>query len=335
LLTPDGRFEPVDPGSSLLPGPPCVWLARGLCAHAVFDPGPARGAAAWAAARLHARTAAPFLEAGARVERSGGGFSIWWWDQALVGPALAARFGDHRPPLAPETFQPPAADGWRVLRLGAGFEAQLWRGGGLAVSAWRRAPFDTAAWHALTRSLAAQGEAPRDPPDPIVAPRAAFPRTRPLEDLLAPRRLLARAPAIAAVLLLTATAFWLGQGLRLRSLAEDSEKVVALERAAAPPPAASARTATRRLAAFQALADRPRVLDGLAVAVRVLQLYGMEIEAVDAQGDELTLTLPHAAIGGIDRIAREMEATGAFTDVRPISNAADRTIQLRLRLVGT
>lgn len=334
LLTPDGRFETVEAGGALAPARPDVWLARAMCAHQAFDPGAARGAAAWAAARLQARSAAPFVSAGALVERSGRGFSIWWWDLDRLEPLLAERFGDRPPAVAPELFLPPADGGWRALKLIDGFEAQLWRDGGLVGSQWRRTPFDRANWEAFTRVQPGAADAPADPPAPIVGFRAPFPRQGAGGPALSFDQMLRAAPAVAAVLLLTAAAFWLGQGLKLRSEARELARVAAAERQAAPPPAPGGDTATRRLAAFTALSNRPNIVAALDVATRILRLYGAGIEAVDAQDDQMDLTLSYSALDGIDRIARDMEASGAFTDVRPVTNASDRTIRLRMRLTG-
>jgi len=339
LLTPEGRFEPIDAGGVLAQARPDVWLARSLCAYQFFDPGAARGSAAWAAARLHARSAAPFIDAGSLVGRSGRGFSIWWWDHARVAPALAERFGDRAPAVAPEIFAPPIGGGWRVLRLADGVEAQSWRNGALVASSWRRTGFDAPAWDAFVRIQPERGDAPAEPPAPVAGFRAPFPRAQAGGTAISPEQLLRAAPAALVLLLLTLTAFWLGQGLKLRADSQELERVAALERQVAPTRSGTAQapqgaTAARRLAAFTALSDRPNLVAALGVATRILQLYGVGVEGVDAQGDELDLTLPYSAISGVDRIAREMEASGVFTDVRPITNAADHTLQLRMRLTG-
>jgi hypothetical protein len=342
LLTPEGRsetlrFETVEGGGALASflkgGRPNVWLARSLCAYQHFDPGAARGGAAWAAARLHAASAAPFVQAGALVEKSGRGFSIWWWDRERVDPILAEAFGDRPPPLGPETFVPPVGGGWRVLRLTDGVEAQLWRDGGLVASRWRRGAFDAASWEAFVRIQPGPGDAPSEPPAALAGFRAPFPRYSAGGGLI-PEHLLRAAPAALAVLLLTAAAFWLGQGLKLRSQSQDLERVAALERRAAPAPVVGSANAARRLAAFTALSERPNLVAATGVATRILRLYGVGIEGVDAQGDTLNLTLPYSTLASVDRIARDMEASGVFTDVRPLTNAADHTLQLRMRLTG-
>lgn len=287
-----------------------------------------------AAARLHAASAAPFLQAGALVEKSGRGFSIWWWDRERIDPALIEAFGARPPASAPETFTPPVGgSGWRVLRLGDGVEAQLWRDGGLVASRWRRTAFDAVAWEAFVRIQPGPGDAPTEPPAAVTGFRAPFPR-RHNGSGVSPDQLLRAAPAAVAVLLLTVAAFWLGQGLKLRSDSQELERVAALERQAAPPPTATGGNAARRLAAFTALSERPNPVAALGVATRILRLYGVGVQAADAQGDALTLTLPYSTLSGVDRIARDMEASGVFTDVRPITNAADHTIQLRMRLTG-
>jgi hypothetical protein len=334
LLTPDGRFETVEAGGALAPGRPDVWLARPMCAHQFFDPGAARGGAAWAAARLHARSTAPFVSAGALVERSGGGFSIWWWDLDRVEPALVEQFGERAPATAPELFLPPTGGGWRVLRSGDGFEAQFWGHGGLIGSLWRRTPFDRADWQAFTRVQPGAADAPADPPAAVVGLRAPFPRQSAGGPALSPHQLLRAAPAAATLLLLTAAAFWLGQGPQAPvpdpRTGPHRRRGTAVGAADAP----GADTAARRLAAFSALSGRPNLVAALSVATRILRLYGVGIEAVDAQDDRMDLTLPYSALNGVDRIARDMEASGVFTDVRPITNASDRTIRLRMRLTG-
>ena len=312
---------------------PEVRIARGLCAYAFFTPGAARGAAAWAAARLHARTAAPFVNAQAHVEKSGHGFSIWWWDLDRVQAALAERFGAQHPRTAPEAFVAPAGDIWRIVRASSGYDAQLWRGGGLVASMWRRAPFDAVSWDAFVRVQAERGDASGEPPAPTDLAAAPFPPVRHLAQAISGDRLLKLAPTVLAVLLLTASAFWFGQGLRLGGLSDKAEQAATLERGMARTAGADqARQVNQRLTAFRALADRPDVIEALTTATTVLRLYGVSVTAVAADGDELTMTIPYSAIGSVERVAREMEASGAFVDVRPITNAANHTIDLRMRL---
>ena len=91
LLSADGAFAPVGGGGGF--GRPKVLLARELCVFERFERPAAGRSAALAAARLHARTAAPYTNPGILVRSAGNGADIWWWDRDRVAPLLQARFG--------------------------------------------------------------------------------------------------------------------------------------------------------------------------------------------------------------------------------------------------
>ena len=130
LLCADGRFAPLTEGRGLRPR---VLLARELCSFEWFEPAGGRSAADQAA-RLYARTSAPFNNPGVLVRRAGAGYAIWWWDRERTGPWLAERFGAAPPSVAPETLAQPPGIGWRVVRLASGLELQYWRRGILVAS---------------------------------------------------------------------------------------------------------------------------------------------------------------------------------------------------------
>lgn len=310
-------------------------LARELCSFKSFTPR-VRGRAGRAAAELHARAAAPYSRPGWIVRRAGDGFEIWWWDLDRIEPWLANRFGDARPSLAPESLARGTGEGWRVIRTSTGYEAQRWKGGGLLASAWRREAYDPAAWSAFTRTQPAAEDAPEHPPQTLfptlsadLAPGTAGWRGVAIEDL-------PRLGAVAlATVLVTAGGFWIGQGFRLRDRAADLEQAAEAERATAPRGrAAAAREDARRLAAFRALAARPNPLAGLGVATTILQLYNVAPRGIEAEGDVLTLSLPYDAIDRIDRVAAELEDSGAFVEVRPTTGSGRDEILLRLRMAG-
>ena len=263
LLSAEGGFGGLAHGAAWRR--PIILVARELCSFAWFESA-ARGAAAGQAARLYARANAPYLNPGMMVRRAGQGYGVWWWDEDSVAPLLAARFGDARPPLSPETLAQPPGAPWRIVRLASGFELQAWRGRALVASSWRRAQPTAADWSAFTRLQ-------RDPPvPPPTAPPA--PETLPIAEgfsptaselELTPAGAAKLAAASAAALLALSAAFWAGQALRLGGLATHLERETrALQQAAAPTRDADV-DSLRRIAAFQALAARPEAMAGLQI----------------------------------------------------------------------
>lgn len=336
LLTADGAFHELEVPGAASWRRPIVLLARELCSFELFEPAGASGAAAAAAARLYARTGAPFTEPGGLVRRSGDAFGIWWWDMARIGPQLQARFGAGWPQLAPETLAQPPGQGWRIVRASSGYEAQCWRGGTLIGSSWRHDRFDDTAWSAFARVQRGASEpAPATPPPVQQLPLSGD------VDLglssfsdLSPADLGRIAAVVAASGLLAAAALFTGQGWRLNLLAGSAEHQAATLRASTPRTAARDQGAVQRLAAFRKLSARPNPASALTTALDVLQLYAVKPTGFEADASSLTLTLPYSAIGDVDKIALELEDSGAFTDVRPLTDDRSQTIELQMRLKG-
>ena len=334
LLTAKGAFESVAEGAGWRR--PVVLLARELCSFEFYAPSAGVGSAGAAAAKLHARTAAPFEDAGWLVRPGGQGYAVWWWDKGRIGPWLHDRFGQAPVQLFPETLAQPPGDGWRIARSAEGFEAQLWSEGALVSSAWRREPFDAESWTDFARMQRRASEpAPALPPPASRLPLTT-PPSRGLElegvDPGAALRV-SVGTAIAAVVLITL--FWLGQGLRLQHLAEADARQAAQLRASTPAGSmARDRSAALRIAAFQKLSNRPDMLEALGTALGIAKLYGVEPQSYDVDSSTLTLTLPYTAMGSIDRIAAELEASRQFADLRPTTDAANQTIQIRMRLLA-
>ncbi len=331
LLTADGAFLPLSAGGARWRRP-AVLIARELCSFAAFEPVGVAGGQAAAAARLYARTGAPFVNAGFLVRRGKSGFGIWWWDMDRIGPALAARPGGAL--SCPETLAQPAGRGWRIVKLLSGYEAQSWREGALTGSAWRRERFDAASWAAFTRvHRQADLPAPETPPAPESLPVSpGFGGVLGGWREMTPGEILQAAAGAAAVALLAATALFMAQGWRLQALARAAESQSAAVRASAPRPGPADQLAAQRLAAFRQLAARPNGLATLSTALGVLKLYGVEPTGFAADSSSLSLTLPYSAIDNVDRIALEMEDSGVFTDVRPITDERARTIELQMKL---
>lgn len=333
LLSADGRFAPLTQGAGARR--PRVLVARELCSFEWFEPAGGR-AAADQAARLYARASAPFNNPGVFVRRSGGGYAIWWWDRERIGPWLAERFGPEPAAVAPETLaQPPGTD-WRVVRLASGFELQYWRRQTLVASSWRRTAPDAAAWAAFARQQRDPEVPPPEAPPPAqplpVVPDANFAEGGWRDISLAETARLGL--GAFAALLVVVSLFWSGQALRLSQLSAALEQQALAQSSAVVQPHAN--TAVRRqIAAYQALGERPDPMAGLKTALDVLRRHKIAAKAFSVDGSTLTVTVPYAALGEMAQITQELEGTGAFRDVRPLSNSADNTISLRMELVRT
>ncbi len=328
LLSAEGHFAPLTEAAGARR--PRVLLARELCSFEWFEPAGGR-AAADQAARLYARASAPFNNPGVFVRRSGGGYAIWWWDRERIAPWLAERFGAEPPVVAPETLaQPPGAD-WRVVRLASGFELQYWRRQTLIASSWRRAAPDTAAWGAFARQQR----------DPEVPPPAEPPPAQPLPVVrdanfaeggwrdVSPIETARLALAASAALLVVVSLFWSGQALRLSQLSAALERDALAQSGVVAQPRAN--TAVRRqIAAYQALGERPDPMAGLKTALDVLRRHRIAAKAFSVDGPTLTVTVPYAALGEMGQITQDLDSTGVFMDVRPLSNSADNVINVHM-----
>jgi len=332
LLTGDGRFVSLGEARARWRRPQ-VLLARELCSFEWFDPPMAKGGEGAGAAGLYARTTAPFVNAGMLVRRAGDGYAIWWWDMDRVGPWLAERFGAASPVVAPETLAQPPGQDWRVVRLDAGFEAQCWSDGVLVASAWRRTAPDTAFWSAFARNQ-------RHPPSP--APAAPpNPQTLPLAERVdlgwagwsgANRDQATKAgAAVAAMLLAAAGMVWFGQGLRLGKLADTTEAEAQAEQAQALAARHDDTAAVRQLTAFRAVAGGPNPVAALETALAVVRRHGLSAKAFAIDGAIVTVSLPYSAIDQAQAISRDLEASGVFADVRPMTGQGLITIRMSMK----
>jgi hypothetical protein len=316
-------------------GRPRVLLARELCSFERFEPPGARTAADQAA-RFHARSHAPFHNAGQLVRRDGAGYAIWSWDQDRIESWLAARFGAARPPVAPETLAQPPGAAWRVVRLASGFELQCWRARVLVASAWRAAAPDDATWTAFAR----QQRNPDTPP-PTAAPA---PESLPVvaeADLgegggwadVSPASTLKLGLTVVGGMAAAATVFWIGQGLRLDGLATALERHATTERAAIAPLPHDAALRSQ-IAAYQALGARPDPFVGLKTAVDVLRRHHLQAKGFSIDGPVVTVTVPYTALGAVGEVVQELQGTGAYAEVRPLSDSAANAINIEMTLVG-
>ncbi|MFC5344003.1 hypothetical protein ACETK8_19335 [Brevundimonas staleyi] len=335
FLGSDGTLEALHPGGALgRLRRPVLLLARDLCAFQIFDSAALPRSRRRQAARLHAKLASPYLVGGAALVKAGGDFGIWWWDIDRLPQAVSDRFGGVLPAIRPETLAQPAANGWRVVRLRFGYEAQLWSQGALVASAWRRDRFDGPAWRAFT-SLQRGVDAPDEPPTsqslPVDYDGEAFSLAR---AEISRNQAIGAAAGGFAVAACAAAMFLLGQGIQLR---DDAGRIgVEAAKMRADTPRAGVLQALeidrRRLADYQRLEEATNPISAAGAAIGIVAYHDITPTAVEAGQDAITLTLPYAAVAIADQLIEEFEGSGYFYDVRPRTEPTSQSLIVEMKV---
>lgn len=335
-LRADGAFEILHEGGVLgRLRRPVVLLARELTSFNLFETAQLPASRRRQAARLHARTASPYVVGHAALVNTGADFGVWWWDLERVSPLIEGRFGAQAPAIRPETLAQPAGREWRIVKLSHGYEAQLWREGGLVASAWRRERYDVAAWRAFARVQrgfdAAPDQAPPAETLPIDFGGEAFSLAR---AEITREQAMGMAAAGFAMAMCCAALFLAGQGLGLKDGADEIESEVAEIRAATPGAGALAGLDAdrRRLAAFREIEERTSPLSAAGAAIGVVALADLSPTGVEAEGDTLRVILPYTAIRQADALIAEFEASGYFYDVRPRTDGTNSRLVMEMRV---
>jgi hypothetical protein len=324
-LRADGALEAVHSGAFMgrLFRRPVVLLARDLCAFALFETAGLPKNRRRQAARLHARTASPYVAGGAALVKAGDDFGVWWWDLARVAPMVAGR---GNVALRPETLAQPTGRDWRIVKLERGYEAQHWRDGALRASAWRLAKYDEAAWVAFART---QRDAPVEPPR-TPPPAETLPIDLAGEAFSLARAEITREQAIGLGLgglaLVSASIFALVLGQTVQTIAEIQ---------AATPRQADTMALEgerRRLASFREIESRTNPLSAAGAAIGVIAIHDLTPLALDAQEDVVTVTLPYDAVRIADDLVAEFEGSGYFFDVQPRTDAAGQRLIIEAKV---
>lgn len=334
-LRADGALEAVYAGGPLgrMFRRPVVLLSRDLCAFALFETAALPRNRRRQAARLHARTASPYVAGGAALVKAGEDFGVWWWNLAQVAPMVVGRGNIS---LRPETLAQPIGRDWRIVKLSRGYEAQHWRDGALRASAWRPTRYDEAAWTAFARMQRdARVEAPNTPPQAETLP----------VDLGAEAFSLARAEisreqaigmGLGAVALASASLFALilGQSIQTGNEAEKVEAEVAEIQAATPRQAdtLSLEGDRRTLASFREIEGRTSPLSAAGAAIGIIAIHDLTPLAIDAQEEMITITLPYDAVKIVDDLVAEFEGSGYFFDVQPRTDAAGQRLLIEAKV---
>lgn len=273
--------------------------------------------AAESAARLHAQTAAPYQRSGAAVTRQGQAFGIWWWDAGWVAERLEEAGLDPAAKILPEPLARASGEGWRVAKAASGYEAQLWRGGFLIADLWKKTPFSTADWIEFVRVQPDQTGAefatltPFDPPYTLRSPYR-----RMLISDWTPERTVKAAAAIAAIVLISATGYFLGESFGLTQSAKRYEADAALFKTKMR--GGSGQAGVSDLIALKTALEAPDALAMLTEAQSIVGPYGFKPLGFQADAKRARLILPIEAKDQLTVIASELEASSYFEDVRPI-----------------
>ena len=334
-LRADGAVEALHAGAPLgrLFRRPVVLLSRDLCAFALFETSALPRNRRRQAARLHARTASPYVAGGAALVKAGDDFGVWWWNLSQVAPMIAGR-GEVS--LRPETLAQPVGRDWRIVKLARGYEAQYWRDGALRASAWRPTRYDEPAWTAFARMQRdARVEAPAAPP-----PAETLPVDLGAEAFSLARAEITREQAVGMGLgglaLASACLFALILGQAFQTGAE-AEKVEAetLEIQAATPRQAETLNLEgdrRTLASFREIEGRTSPLTAAGAAIGIIAIHDLTPLALDAQDDMVTVTLPYEAVRIADDLVAEFEGSGYFFDVQPRTDAAGQRLLIEAKV---
>ncbi|MFE9082496.1 hypothetical protein ACQKKG_10160 [Brevundimonas sp. NPDC003935] len=337
-LSADGAIDVVHPGGAVgrMLRRPVVLLARDLCAFGLFQTAALPRGRRRQAAALHARVAAPYVRSGSSLSKAGEDFGVWWWDADRVDALLAPRAMTARPLISPETLAQPRGEGWRIVRLKLGYEAQLWRGKTLVASAWRRERYDPASWSAFVRLQRAAEVAPEDPPAPADLPiafdnREAF--------ALAPVELTREQLALlggggVAFASLCFGAFLFGQGYQLSKDTAQVELKTAEIRAATPRAAAvrNLDASQKKLIAYRQIEEQTSPLSAAGAAIGILAFHDLTPTSVNAETEILSFTLPYAAIDKIAPLVDDLESSGYFHDVQPRTDGTAQTLTLEMKV---
>lgn len=333
LIRADGTIEAMHPGGSLGRFRGRVYLlARELCTFQLFEASALPRGRRRQAALLFAKTASPYVASGTVLGQVGTDFGIWWWDLDRLRsrvPSLTNR----RLRLRPETMAQPNGDGWRIVRVSQGYEAQLWAHGGLVASAWRRQPFDSASWGAFVRLQREGVEAPLAPPLPVVLPIAADSPALSLASVeVTPRQAVVGTASVLVLASVFSALLFVGQGLRLAENRRAVEAEAAELRAATPAAAQSAelQQARRALTTYAELERKTNPLTASGAALGVLALHDVEPSSLETDAETLTVTLPYAVLESIDDIVIELETSGYFANVEPRTDATTQTLTITM-----
>lgn len=345
LLLETGVLE--DHGSEaprLLPDEPLI-LSRALCRFRSFraPPGLSRAEHA-AAARLYAESHAPDANSDWLILRTEHGAAIWYWDKTVIA-AVVGDQGSRPTRIAPESLFHPPGEGWRILRVAEGHEAQCWLEGALVASMWRREAFTDSSWAAFVLSVESDvSPPPPEPPEPVwlaMNPSWAWARQR----IGAPwgwREVERLAWAGAAVAGLACVGIFTFAAADTVRYAHETARVQQLEsRAKNDPGRAGVHADASLIAQFRAAQASQEILTRAADALHAIEQSGFEIESWTVDQHSFSATVrPTAESRSIGEAALKMQSASKMRDVTPVFLGRDTSgrpgaIVLKAQLAGS
>lgn len=313
--------------------PSVILLARDLTTFSYFDASSLPRSRRAPAAALHARTGSPYLNSGSMSVKSGSSYGIWWWDLDRFQSLVEIRDGGGRPVIRPETLGQPTGDGWRIVRLDLGYEAQLWVEGRLKASAWRLERFTVGAWEAFSRLQRGEADSPSMPTVQSLPLSFSAPAFALSPNDLSREQLAGVIVGVVAFTCLSLAVLFMGQGSRL---AEESK---AIEAQAAVIQGATPRSSgtndlehdRRKLIAFAEIENRTSPLSAMGAAISIASYHDISPTSLEAEQGSLTMTLPYSSVNLADVLIADLEQSGYFYDVRPKTDAANQRLVIEMK----
>jgi hypothetical protein len=291
-----------------------------------------KGGQALAAARVFAQNGSPFRQTGILICRQDSRFGVWWWDKAWCEQAARASGVSNALTLIPEPFFKQTGLGPRIIRSGDGFEAQVWDKDFLLAHQWIRAVPNDDDW---TDFLRLAGHERVDRPNTATAPHvsaSAYMGT--IVSSLSAEALARLAAAISVGLILTTTAFFLGQALRLNLQARSLETKIAALRQPNADKALDLKSQITKLDQLARELDRPDALLALQAAQMIIKPFGYKLSQFSVNQDTVSFELPREASAGVDLLVDEFEASPYFSKVEPVIDRTRNKLVLTMSITA-
>lgn len=316
---------------------PVLLLGRDVCSYAHFSAPQLPRSSRRRAASMFALSNSPYVEGGSLVLATGRGLGVWWWDLSRSADAIARQYGRTRPTVRPETLALSPGDGWRILAIAGGYEAQLWRAGELKASVWRKGRFDERAWADLTRVHSGDEATSARPPSPTSLPFDVQSATLGLDQVQVTREqgmIMAVTALATATLSLTLylTGMTLNLNARTEGVAQQTNEVI--QSIPATEGRGQGRREDARLTAFQTVARSTSPLTAAGAAIGAAAIHDLTPLTLDASLDTLIMTLPGSGADQVEELVAELEGSGYFSDIRPRIEPGTGNLRVEMTVIA-
>jgi type II secretory pathway component PulL len=142
------------------------------------------------------------------------------------------------------------------------------------------------------------------------------------------------AAAISVGLILTTTAFFLGQALRLNLQARSLETKIAALRQPNADKALDLKSQITKLDQLARELDRPDALLALQAAQMIIKPFGYKLSQFSVNQDTVSFELPREASAGVDLLVDEFEASPYFSKVEPVIDRTRNKLVLTMSITA-